>query len=87
MNRRMNPRSFCVLAVMVFVASGVFAACAPGVHAAEGDDAQADATIDRLMLGYAFVWLLTAGYLVVSYRRNARLKEDIEFLKRRVDEL
>lgn len=60
-------------------------AIAPGAFAADED--AADATMDRLMLGYLLVFILLVGYLIVSQRRNARLRDDIEFLKRRVDEL
>ena len=61
---------------------------------AEGEDAYPELTREviadfrgKLMIGFSFVFICIIGYLVVSHRRNAQLKDEIEFLKGRVDAL
>ena len=61
---------------------------------AEGEDAYPELNRDviadfrgKLMIGFSCVFVLIVGYLVVSHRRNAQLKDEIEFLKGRVDAL
>ena len=38
----------------------------------------------EVMLGFSAVFVLIVAYLIASYRRNAALKEDVEFLKSRL---
>ena len=41
----------------------------------------------EVMMGFSAVFVLIFLYLILSYRRNARLREELEFLKSRVTEL
>ncbi len=68
---------------------GVVIVCAPALAIAQGPG-EPEAPVDyrgKVTLAYGIVFGLVVIFIVLSMRRNAGLREEIEFLERRLDEL
>jgi len=67
---------------------GALAAWTPGALFAQGAEAGAPTDFrGKVTLAYGLVFIFVVVYLIISHRRNAALRSEIEFLERRVDEL
>lgn len=68
---------------------GAIVVCAPALLLAQGPGSE-EAPVDyrgKVTLAYGIVFGLVVIFIVLSMRRNAGLREEIDFLERRLDEL
>ena len=75
-----------VMVMVVVMVVGGFACAAQAEDSTQSGTASEDFR-GPVVLGYFLVFLLIVIYLLASQRKNAHLGDEIDFLKRRVDEL
>jgi hypothetical protein len=80
------------IALRVCVTIGALLGFAAAVFAQAAESAPGDAATPtdfrgKVTLAYGLVFILVVVYLIISHRRNAALRSEIEFLERRVGEL
>ena len=78
-------KSLLSVMVVVMVVGGF--ACAAQADEPTQSGAASEDFRGPVVLGYFLVFALIVTYLVLSQRKNAHLGDEIDFLKRRVDEL